>query len=228
MIEKLERWSHSLARGLTVASSPRLIAGASVGCVLMGALACGSEPTAVVVAEPPVIAAAAAPPGVVVAPPVVAAPPAVVAAPVAPSHGGTVVMAGAYPVEVVPHESGEVYAYVLGETPPESAELTVVVPVTGGVRTVELAWEPGERRFGGRVRRAQIVPGPVDVVLVVGGARWVGHVAAFVVLPAVVVVETAPASVIVVEEHWHGKHRKHRGWGHGHGHGRGHGVRVRF
>ncbi|AKF10372.1 hypothetical protein [Sandaracinus amylolyticus] len=225
MIEKLERW---VAGGLT---APRVIAGASVGCVMIGALACGSEPTAVVVAEPPVIAAAAAPPGVVVAPPVVAAAapaaPVVVTPPPAPSHGGTVVMAGAYPVEVVPHESGEVYAYVVGEAPPPDAELTVVVPVTGGVRTVELAWEPGERRFGGRVRRARIVPGPVDVVLVVGGARWVGHVATFVVLPAVVVVETAPAGVIVVEEHWHGKHRKHRkhrGWGHG----RGHGVRVRF
>lgn len=190
--------------------SSRSIAVASIACIVGGAIACGSEPEVVVTAEAPVVVAGG-PPGVVVAPPA-----AVAAGEVAPAHGGTIVMAGSHPVEVVPHESGQVYAYVLGDAPPpEGTELSVVVPVTGGVRPVELVWEAGESRWGGRVRHETIVPGPIDVVLVAGGARWVGHVATFVVLPAIVVVETAPSVVVI--EHGYGKHRKHRGRGRGHG-----------
>lgn len=188
--------------------SPRAIAIASLGCIAAGVLACGTEPTVMVTAEPPTA------PVVVGSPPTaigVAAPAPAAAA--APAHGGTVVMAGSYPVEVVPHESGQVYAYVLGDAPPpDGTELTVVVPVTGGVRAVELAWEPGETRWGGRVRRSEIVPGPIDVVLVAGGARYTGHVVTFVVLPAIVVVETSPSVVVIEDDHHdHHKHRKHRG-----------------
>jgi hypothetical protein len=109
--------------------------------------------------------------------------------PVFPSeHDGTVVMAGQYPVEVVPHASGEVYAYVLGEAPgPETVELTVAVPVRGRQtgRPVRMRWDPGEERYVGRVRRLAVVPGPIDVTIVVGGAAYYGHVDVCVVFPAI-------------------------------------------
>lgn len=111
-----------------------------------------------------------------------------------PAHGGTVVLAGAQPVEVVPHASGEVHAYVVGAPPPAGAELAVTVPVREGVRTVELEWNPTTVRFEGRVRRVEVVPGPVDVVYVTGGTRWVGHAPTVIVSPAVVV---APAAIEV-------------------------------
>ena len=203
-------------------SSPRGIAVASVGCLVIGAIACGSEAETVTVgatAGAPVVLAAEPAPWV----------------DVAPSHGGTVVLAGAHPVEVVPHASGHVYAYVSGDAPPPPAgtELAVVVPVTGGVRTVELEWDGGERRWAGRVRRVEIVPGPVDVVLVAGGSRWVGHATTIVVLPAIVVATVAPPPpAVVVIEHDRGKHRKHRkhrgrGRGHAYGHG-GRDVEIRI
>src|SRR5690606_10315330 len=97
------------------------------------------------------------------------------------SHGGTVVLAGVQPVEVVPHASGEVHAYVVGAPPPPGAELAVTVPVREGVRTVELEWNPATVRFEGRVRRVEVVPGPIDVVYVTGGTRWVGHAPTVVV-----------------------------------------------
>jgi hypothetical protein len=188
-----------LARSI---GSPRGVAIASLGCVVIGAIACGSEAETVTGSAPVVLAAEAAP----------------VAIDVAPSHGGTMVLAGSHPVEVVPHASGHVYAYVPEDAlSPADTELAVVVPVTGGVRTVELEWDGGERRWAGRVRRAEIVPGPVDVVLVAGGSRWVGHVATIVVQPAIVVVAPSPTVVVaapppgvVVIEHDRGKHRKHR------------------
>ena len=194
-------------------TSPRNVAIASVTCVVIGAIACGSEPTEVAIAP-------MAAPGVVVSAPGVATAPGVA---VAPAHGGTVVLAGEHPVEVVPHADGHVYAYVLGDEPPppRGTEIEVVVPISGGVRTVELAWDGRERRWAGRVRRVEIVPGPIEVVLVVGDSRWVGYGPTIVVLPAIVV---AP-SVVVVERGRgkHRKHRKHRGrrgrdleirWGH--------------
>jgi hypothetical protein len=169
-----------LARSI---GSPRGVAIASLGCVVIGAIACGSEAETVTGSAPVVLAAEAAP----------------VAIDVAPSHGGTMVLAGSHPVEVVPHASGHVYAYVPEDAlSPADTELAVVVPVTGGVRT-------------------EIVPGPVDVVLVAGGSRWVGHVATIVVQPAIVVVAPSPTVVVaapppgvVVIEHDRGKHRKHR------------------
>ena len=185
--------------GMQLVQSPRAIGLASIACLVLGAIACGSEPVAEVA-----IAPIASEPSVVVA-----APP-----DVDPAHGGTVVMAGAYPVEVTAHESGEIYAYVLDATPPPpDAELTVVVPVRGGVRTVELSWDPGQTRWAGRIRRTEVVTGPLDVIVVVGEERWVGHTTNFVLLPAIVVVApavSAPAPVIVVEPP-RGKHRKHRG-----------------
>lgn len=135
-----------------------------------------------------------------------------------PEHGGTVVAAGRYPVEVVPHASGEVYAYVLGDPPPADLELTVEVPVAGRStgRPVRMRWNARQGRFEGRVRRVEIVEGPIDVLVVVGGAEYHGHVDVCVILPAI--------EVHVIEHHHHGKHKhKHKHRGHGWGHGRGHG-----
>lgn len=195
----------------------KAVAIASAGCLVVGALACGREVVGVSpMGSAPAVAVVAAEPEVAPA----------TAVHVEPAHGGTVVLAGTYPVEVVPHQSGQVYAYVLGDAPPppDGTELSVVVPVTGGVRTVELTWAAGETRWEGRVRRAEIVPGPIDVVLVTGGSRWVGHVATIVVLPAIVVAPVAvvPARpAVIVVEHDRGKHRKRRKH-------RGHGdVRIR-
>jgi hypothetical protein len=214
-------------RFVEIVASTRAIAAASVVCIVAGAIACGEEPAETVVIEPaaaeaaPVVAPATAEETVVPPPP----PRTVGATATGASHGGTVVVAGEHDVEVVPHASGEVYAYVLGD-PPVAAdtELTVVVPVTGGTRTVVLEWAPGESRWEGRVRRVEIVPGPVDVILVVGGTRWLGHATTIVVLPAIVVVEPSP--VVVVTHGKHRKHRKHRGHGHGHGHRHGHGEVI--
>ena len=198
---------------------PRHIALASVACLVVGAVACSSDP--------PVG-------GEVTLGPVGSAP-VEIAVPddVAPAHEGTIVMAGSYPVEVVPHASGEVYAYVLGDPlPSDGTEIAVVVPVVGGARTVELTWDAGDARWAGRVRRVEIIPGPIDVVLVAGGARWLGHSTTFVLLPAIIVVApspvvVAPSPVVVVQPvyEFEGKHRGHGGW-HGHGHGHGHGIGI--
>lgn len=147
--------------------------------------------------------------------------PAEVAVDVEPRHGGTIVVAGEHPVEVVPHASGEVYAYVHGDAPPPGrVELGVVVPVRGGgTREVVLGWDRRHRRYAGHLRGAVIVPGPIDVELAIGTDTYHGHVATVVVAPAIVV-DVHPVDVHV---HRHGKHRKHRKHhGHGHGHGHGH------
>lgn len=202
-----------VASAVRLLQSPRVIALASLGCLALGAIACGSEPDAEVAIAP----IATEPSVAMVSPP-----------DVPPAHGGTVVMAGAYPIEVTAHESGEIYAYVLDTTPPPAgAELTVVVPVTGGVRTVELDWDPDRTRWAGRIRRTEVVTGPLDVIVVVGEERWVGHTTTFVLLPAIVVVAPAASAPVIVVEPPRGKHRKHRGH-RGHGRrGRG-GVEIRI
>lgn len=191
----------------------------SLASLVLGVLGCGAPPTeAELAASEP-------------APVVLSVP-----ADLAPSHDGTLVMAGAYPVEVVPHASGEIYAYVRGDAPPPSTatELAVIVPVTGGVRGVELDWDPHESRWGGHVQHAEVVPGPIDVVLVVGGARSITRTTSIAVRPAVAVV-AAPAVVapVVVAPHpvvvvpvYEEEHHGHDGWEiHGpHGHGPEHGF----
>lgn len=129
---------------------------------------------------------------------------------VEPAHGGTVVAAGPHPVEVVAHRSGEVYAHVLGDAPPpRDVELTVGVPLRGRAtpRPVRLRWDPRESRYEGRVRRLEIVPGPVDVTLVVAGVVYVGHVDVIVVAPAIVV----PVVEVRGKHKWKGKHGHRRG-----------------
>lgn len=139
---------------------------------------------------------------------------------VEPEHGGTVVHAGRYPIEVVPHASGQIHAYVLGDDPVEGAEITVTVPVRGRAtgRPVRLRWNARRGRYEGRVRRVEIVEGPIDVVVIVGGVEYHGHVDVCVVLPAI--------EVHVAEHHHHHKHKhkhKHRRHHHHHHHDHHHG-----
>lgn len=146
----------------------------------------------------------------------------------AAEHEGTMVMVEGYPVEVVTHASGEVYAWVRAEEVPvpERTVLTIEVPTeqraTG--RPVRMRWSEAHDRWEGRVRRLTIVPGPLVVVLEVDGAPRTGHVDIIVVAPAIAV------TIIETEHHGHGHKHKHRhGHGHGRGRGRGHGgVEVRF
>jgi len=163
-----------------------------------------------------------------------------------PAHEGTVVMAEDVPVEVVTHESGEVYAYVRAEEAPapERLSLTVEVPVRGrrSGRPVRLIWNERAGRWEGRVRRVEIVPGPVDVVVVLDGEPLRGHADVIVVAPAVDVRVHAPRTEVRVErpvvevrgprgkvKHKH--RRRGRGWGFGR-HRRKHrgrgGVEVRI
>lgn len=129
-------------------------------------------------------------------------------------HDGTVVLAGDYPVEVVPHASGQVYAYVLGDAPPPSdVELTIEVPVarraTG--RPVRMRWNPRRGRYEGRVRRVEIVEGPIDVLIVVGGIEYHGHVEVCVLFPAIEV-RTVHRRGKYKHKHKHKHKHRRRGW----------------
>jgi hypothetical protein len=158
----------------------------------------------------------------------------VVAAQVQPEFGGNVVVAGAYPVEVVAHRSGEVFAYVHVDDPPEGAVLTVDVPVAGRrtPRPLRMRWNEYEVRYEGLIQRLEVEPGPLYVHYEVGGVVYDGGVTAIVVSPAIEVdVEVRPPSpavrVEVVErrnyKHMRRKHkhmrRKHRSRG---------GIEIRF
>lgn len=141
-----------------------------------------------------------------------------------PAHEGTVVMADDVPVEVVTHESGEVYAYVRAEEPPapDRLGLTVSVPVRGRAsgRPVRMVWNERDLRWEGRVRRVEIVPGPVEVVVQLDGEPLRGHADIIVVAPAVHVTVERPAArprtvIEVVEPRGKVKHRRGHGWGRG-------------
>jgi hypothetical protein len=143
-----------------------------------------------------------------------------------PEHDGTLVAAGPYPVEVVAHESGEVYAHVRGDAPPPAdVVLTVDVPVERrrSGRPVRMIWNPRNERWEGRVRRLEVVPGPLDVHITVGGVEHHGHVDVIVVAPVVEVRVDTPRRRR--RKHKHKHRRKHR---RGHGHGRHGGVEIRF
>jgi len=149
-------------------------------------------------------------------PPIVADPPETVGArgsvtvDARPAHGGTVVVAEGNPVEVVPHASGEIYAYApAGAARP--ARVDVRVPVRGGSpRTVQLAWRERSHRFEGRVTGVVIVPGPLAVFVTIGGRVVDARADTFVVLPAIVIVQQPVPVIEVHEHHKHRKHRKHR------------------
>ncbi|NIW32632.1 MAG: hypothetical protein GWN25_37945 [Actinobacteria bacterium] len=128
-------------------------------------------------------------------------------------HGGSVVHAGPHPIEVVPHASGEVHAYVQGPRPPE-ARLTVDVPVRGRPRgrPVRLEWDADAGHYRGAVPRGvHIVPGPVAVHYHVGPRVYDVHAPHVVVGP----------TIVIDGPRWHWGRGKFRG--HGKFRGRGHG-----
>lgn len=165
-----------------------------IGLMAVAIYACGSDEE-----DPPVTVASGTTPEVVRA------------GSAEPEHGGTVVAAGRYPVEVVPHSSGQVYAYVLGDAPPaDGVELTIEVPVAGRStgRPVRMRWNARRDRWEGRVRRVEIVEGPIDVLIVVGGVDYHGHADVCVLFPAI--------EVEIIEyrgKHKHKHKHKHRGRG---------------
>src|SRR5690606_22901642 len=116
------------------------------------------------------------------------------------------------------HASGQVYAYVLGDAPPAAeVELTIEVPVarraTG--RPVRMRWNPRRGRYEGRVRRVEIVEGPIEVRIVVGGFEYHGGVDVYVLLPAIEVRTVHRRGKYKHKHKYKGK-RKHehhrRGW----------------
>ncbi len=131
--------------------------------------------------------------------------PTVVAAEVEPEFGGNVVVAGQYPIEVVAHQSGEVFAYVHGtDEPPLDAELTVDVPVVGRrtPRPLRLRWNEYEERYEGILARLEVEPGPLAIHYEVGGRVYDGTAQTIVVAPAMqvdVVEVRRPAAAVEVE-----------------------------
>ncbi|MEQ9077225.1 MAG: hypothetical protein RLP09_25420 [Sandaracinaceae bacterium] len=125
--------------------------------------------------------------------------------PPAPQHGGTVVVAGPHPVEVVPHSNGEVEAFFVAEPPePSAAQLTVNVTTNEGPRPVMLVWDPGQSRFRGALSGAQIVEGPTEVTLLVRGETYRATAPTVVIVtapaaPAVVVNRPSRSRTVVVE-----------------------------
>lgn len=112
----------------------------------------------------------------------------------APQHGGTVVVAGPHPVEVVPRSNGEVEAYFVADAPePASAQLTVHVTTREGPHPVMLVWDPEQSRFRGTLSGAQIVEGPTEVALIVRGQTYRASA------PTVVILEAPAAPAVVVE-----------------------------
>lgn len=110
----------------------------------------------------------------------------VVAPTVAPSHGGTVVMAGPYPVEVVGRGETRVEAYFVGDDRPEprSVHITARVPTAAGERPVVLVWDPREDRFRGRVTGTTLSGGPVRVVVESDGQTHRGDGQTLIVIAA--------------------------------------------
>lgn len=117
-------------------------------------------------------------------------------------HGGSVVVAGGYGVEVLPHASGEVVAYVADPQGgvPAPASVSVTVNVRGAdaeVHPVMLVWDTVDMRYEGRLIGVAPAPGPVEVVLVAEGRPLTGRVEVVPVLAAVNVRVGAPGAVVV-------------------------------
>lgn len=95
---------------------------------------------------------------------------------VGPAHGGDVVVAGDYAVEVVPHEDGTIDAWVVGDDPVEDGA-EVVVTVGRERRPVTLVWSADVGHFVGAVPEpVRIARAPIGVTVVHRGHRHVGAV----------------------------------------------------
>ncbi len=103
-----------------------------------------------------------------------AAPAPAVAAPVTPNHGGTLVPLDEYRVELLAHESGEVFGYLtrMDGQPmanPEGALLTVSVTIDAAhPQPLLLRWNGERARYEARLRDTP-VEGPADVSLMIAG-----------------------------------------------------------
>ena len=125
---------------------------------------------------------------------------------VGPRHGGDVVVAGEYAVEVVPSADGTIDAWVVGNEPVEDGA-EVVVTVGRERRPVTLVWSAEVGHFVGAVdANVRIARAPIGVVVVHGGVRHHGAI-----LPRYTVavrdtwgVRIRPSAEVRVHGHPHG------------------------
>jgi hypothetical protein len=112
-----------------------------------------------------------------------------------PMHGGTVLLVGEQPIEIVADEAGKIDAYYLATPPdaPQEAQVTAYVPDSEGqARPVVLTWDPDGARYTGFLRGAHLVPGPLEIVYVLRGVTSRATAPTFVLVqPAVEAVEAA-------------------------------------
>lgn len=102
------------------------------------------------------------------------------------AHGGTLVSASPYEVEVVTHDDGALEAWVLEPAleAPGQARLTVRLATEDGSRQpVVMTWDPARERFRGQLHRDLPVPGPLEVELEVGGETARGESSFTIILP---------------------------------------------
>ena len=125
----------------------------------------------------------------------------------APRHGGSVVVAQDYAVEVVPRPSGEVVAYVVdaqGSVPPP-AHVNLTVSVWGAdahAHPVVMVWDPVHLHYRGRLVGVAPAPGPVEVAVLAHGHRRHGRLHAVAVVPGPVVhAEVRGPGVVVGRPH---------------------------
>jgi hypothetical protein len=110
------------------------------------------------------------------------------AAIVAPRIGGVVAAAGDFSVELAVHQLGLVEALVSdasGKLVSDGVKLKALVQVKGSAtEQVELAFSPAHARFEGHAKAGvELVPGPIDVTLDIGGKALSCQLNAAVVLP---------------------------------------------
>lgn len=105
------------------------------------------------------------------------------AAAVQPRIGGTIVVVGEYNVEILAFVGGRIEAVIMdakGELLANTdLELAAKLAAKGDAKAdVELKWEPTLARFVGQVdAKVELVPGPIEVSVDVGGKASVGALA---------------------------------------------------
>lgn len=97
----------------------------------------------------------------------------VVRAPARAMHGGVLIRAGAYDVELITKRDGRVMAYVKatdGTVAAAGTTLTVKLRgADGAEHPVALAWDSDSERFEGRLAGVTVASGAAEVVLVANG-----------------------------------------------------------
>jgi len=105
-----------------------------------------------------------------------------------PRIGGSVASAGDFSVELATHQNGLVEALISdasGALVSAGVKLSALVRAKGGAtEKLELTFVPAKARFEGRAKAGvELVPGPIDVALEVGGKVQTCKLNAAVVLP---------------------------------------------